>query len=222
MIKLDAAAARGGPSTTACAWWCCAALATISERRRSRPGGPPSNRAPRARAETLRRYWPWFCTIRTMSKPVVAMVDGYAVGGAFALVCASDLVCASERALFVPAFCQIGIVPEMGMMKLPRPGGAAARQRAAVLRRQDPRAPAVRLGRGEPRVPDGNARKPTRCGSRASWRGCRRVHPSHEEHHERALADGNAGSDAWKPESTASPFCTTTKAYAATMEKFAR
>ena len=37
---------------------------------------------------------------------------------AFALVCASDLVCASERALFVPAFCQIGIVPEMGMMKL--------------------------------------------------------------------------------------------------------
>ncbi|MFR3090384.1 MAG: hypothetical protein ACLTMP_00405 [Eggerthella lenta] len=57
------------------------------ERRRSRPGGLTEARG---RAKTLRRYLAVVRTIRTMSKPVVAMVDGYAVGGAFALVCASD------------------------------------------------------------------------------------------------------------------------------------
>ena len=36
-----------------------------------------------------------------------------------------------------------------------------------------------------------------------------------------ALADGNLEA-CLEAESTASPFCTTTKAYAATMEKFAR
>ena len=67
--------------------------------------GPALEPGPEGARKTLRRYLAVVRTIRTMSKPVVAMVDGYAVGGAFALVCASDLVCASERALFVPAFC---------------------------------------------------------------------------------------------------------------------
>ncbi len=67
---------------------------------------------------SLRRYLAAVRTIRQMAKPVIAMVDGYAVGGAFSLMLACDLVCVSDRVTVVPAFCAIGIIPEMGMMKL--------------------------------------------------------------------------------------------------------
>lgn len=66
---------------------------------------------------TLRPYLEVIRQVRRMSKPVIAMVDGYAVGGAFALMLACDLVCVSDRVQVVPAFCRIGIVPEMGLAK---------------------------------------------------------------------------------------------------------
>ena len=148
--------------------------------------GPALEPGPEGARKTLRRYLAVVRTIRTMSKPVVAMVDGYAVGGAFALVCASDLVCASERALFVPAFCQIGIVPEMGMMKLLPDLVGPQRAKELLFFGGKTRAPAVRLGRGEPRVPDGNARSRHAVVRAPAGGDARRVHPSHEEHHERA------------------------------------
>jgi 2-(1,2-epoxy-1,2-dihydrophenyl)acetyl-CoA isomerase len=52
-----------------------------------------------------------------MATPVIAMVDGFAVGGAFSLMLACDLACVSDRVQVVPAFCRIGIVPEMGLAK---------------------------------------------------------------------------------------------------------
>jgi len=66
---------------------------------------------------TLRPYLEVIRLLRRMSKPVIAMVDGYAVGGAFSLILACDLVCVSDRVQVVPAFCRIGIVPEMGLAK---------------------------------------------------------------------------------------------------------
>ena len=149
-----------------------------------------------------------------MAKPVIAMVDGYAVGGAFALALASDLVCASDRALFVPAFCQIGIMPEMGMCKfLPELVGA---QRAKELLFFGGKIPAQRL---------------------CDWGLVNRVFPASAFARElaampdasiqitkglvNALADDNLET-CLQAESTASPFCTTTRAYAATMERFAR
>jgi Enoyl-CoA hydratase/carnithine racemase len=66
---------------------------------------------------TLRPYLEVIRQIRRMAKPVIAMVDGYAVGGAFSLMLACDLVCVSDRVRVVPAFCKIGIVPEMGLAK---------------------------------------------------------------------------------------------------------
>ncbi|MFV0452855.1 MAG: enoyl-CoA hydratase/isomerase family protein [Propioniciclava sp.] len=66
---------------------------------------------------TLRPYLELIRQIRRMSKPVIAQVDGYAVGGAFSLMLACDLACVSDRVCVVPAFCQIGIVPEMGLAK---------------------------------------------------------------------------------------------------------
>ncbi len=66
---------------------------------------------------TLLPYLAAIQQVRRMAKPVIAMVDGFAVGGAFSLMLACDLVCVSDRAQVVPAFCRIGIVPEMALAK---------------------------------------------------------------------------------------------------------
>ena len=183
--------------------------------------GPALEPGPEGARKTLRRYLAVVRTIRTMSKPVVAMVDGYAVGGAFALVCASDLVCASERALFVPAFCQIGIVPEMGMMKLlPDLVGA---QRAKELLFFGGKIPALQLydwGVVNRVFPTETLEADTLWFAR-QLAGMPDASIHLTKNIMNALADGNLEA-CLEAESTASPFCTTTKAYAATMEKFAR
>lgn len=46
--------------------------------------------------------------------PVIAAVDGPAAGVGLAFALASDIVVASDRALLVPAFGRIGLVPEVG------------------------------------------------------------------------------------------------------------
>ena len=182
---------------------------------------PPSTPGPEARGKTLRRYLSVVRTMRTIAKPVVAMVDGYAVGGAFALACASDLVCASDRALFVPAFCQIGIIPEMGMMKLlPDLVGP---QRAKELLFFGGKIPAQQLqawGLVNRVFPAATLEEETLAFARelaampdASIQITKNIM--------NALADSSLEA-CLEAESTASPFCTTTKAYAATMEKFAR
>lgn len=78
--------------------------------------GPGEQTVEAARAQ-LQRYETVIRTIRQIGTPVVAMADGFVVGGAFSLLLACDLVCVSDRVRVVPAFCRIGIVPEMGMMK---------------------------------------------------------------------------------------------------------
>lgn len=66
--------------------------------------------------QSLRRYIRATKEIRSTSKPVIACVRGYAVGGAVSLMLASDLVCISENARIIPNFCKIGLIPEMGLM----------------------------------------------------------------------------------------------------------
>lgn len=78
----------------------------------------PQENTPEHARKTYRRYCTALSTIRSIAKPVIAMVDGYAVGGGFALMLASDMICISETAVIVPAFCQIGIAPEMGIVKM--------------------------------------------------------------------------------------------------------
>ncbi|HBR08088.1 MAG TPA: enoyl-CoA hydratase [Clostridiales bacterium] len=66
--------------------------------------------------KSLRRYIRAVNAIRSVGKPVIAMVRGYAVGGAVSLMLASDLVCLSEDAKIIPNFCKIGLIPELGLM----------------------------------------------------------------------------------------------------------
>jgi 2-(1,2-epoxy-1,2-dihydrophenyl)acetyl-CoA isomerase len=60
------------------------------------------------------RYHPIITGVRRMPKPVVAAVNGPAVGIGCSLALACDIVLAAESAYFVLAFVNIGLVPDGG------------------------------------------------------------------------------------------------------------
>ncbi|WP_205697590.1 enoyl-CoA hydratase/isomerase family protein [Conexibacter sp. SYSU D00693] len=60
------------------------------------------------------RYHPIITGLREMPKPVVAAVNGPAVGIGLSLALAADLVVARQSAYFLLAFVNIGLVPDGG------------------------------------------------------------------------------------------------------------
>jgi 2-(1,2-epoxy-1,2-dihydrophenyl)acetyl-CoA isomerase len=60
------------------------------------------------------RYHPIIAGLRTMPKPVVAAVNGPAVGIGLSLALAADLVVAKASAYFLLAFVNIGLAPDGG------------------------------------------------------------------------------------------------------------
>jgi len=70
-------------------------------------------------------YHPIIVGIRTMEKPVVAAVNGPAVGIGLSLALACDLVVAAESAYFLLAFVNIGLVPDGGRRCSCRPASAS-------------------------------------------------------------------------------------------------
>ena len=59
-------------------------------------------------------YHPNILAIRALEKPVLAAVNGPAAGAGLSFACACDLRIAADDATFVPAFINIGLVPDSG------------------------------------------------------------------------------------------------------------
>jgi 2-(1,2-epoxy-1,2-dihydrophenyl)acetyl-CoA isomerase len=93
------------------------------------------------------RYHPIITGIRTMPKPVLAAVNGPAVGIGLSLALAADLIVAAESAYFLLAFVNIGLVPDGGSSLLvPSRVGFARAMEMAMLGERIPAAQALEWG----------------------------------------------------------------------------
>lgn len=111
---------------------------------------------PDVRTALNERYHPIITGIRTMPKPVVAAVNGPAVGIGCSLALACDLVLAAESAYFLLAFVNIGLVPDGGSSVLvPERAGFARAAEMAMLGERIPAAQALEWGLVNRVVPDG-------------------------------------------------------------------
>lgn len=61
-----------------------------------------------------------YAELAGLRKPVIAAVNGMAVGGGFELVLAADLVVAAEHATFFLPETSVGVIPDAGSVRLPR------------------------------------------------------------------------------------------------------
>jgi 2-(1,2-epoxy-1,2-dihydrophenyl)acetyl-CoA isomerase len=102
---------------------------------------------PDVRAALTERYHPIITGIRTMPKPVVAAVNGPAVGIGCSLALACDLIVAAESAYFMLAFVNIGLVPDGGSSLLvPERVGVARAAEMAMLGERVPARQALEWG----------------------------------------------------------------------------
>jgi len=101
------------------------------------------------------RYHPIITGIRRMPKPVLAAVNGPAVGIGCSLALACDLIVARESAYFLLAFVNIGLVPDGGSSVLvPARAGHTRASEMALLGERIPAARALEWGLINRVVPD--------------------------------------------------------------------
>jgi 2-(1,2-epoxy-1,2-dihydrophenyl)acetyl-CoA isomerase len=66
-------------------------------------------------ADRLRStYHPNVHAVRALEKPVIAAVNGPAAGAGLSFACVCDIRVAAESATFIPAFVNIGLIPDSG------------------------------------------------------------------------------------------------------------
>ncbi len=75
---------------------------------------------PEGAARQLNESLRFLTSPERLRKPVIAAVNGYALGGGFELALACDFVIASEKASFGVPEPTLGVVPGMAMQRLPK------------------------------------------------------------------------------------------------------
>jgi 2-(1,2-epoxy-1,2-dihydrophenyl)acetyl-CoA isomerase len=88
---------------------------------------PAEDGRPNIRKELEQIYHPVILGVRRLPKPVVAAVNGPAVGIGCSLALACDLVLAAESAFFSLAFVNIGLMPDGGATAFVPPAVGKAR-----------------------------------------------------------------------------------------------
>ncbi|MBA3328269.1 MAG: enoyl-CoA hydratase [Solirubrobacterales bacterium] len=110
--------------------------------RQSTPDGHPD-----LEAILHERYHPIIATIRHMPKPVVAALNGGAVGVGCGIALACDLLVAKESAYLLLAFVNIGLVPDGGSsLFIPARAGMARAAEMAMLGERVPARQALEWG----------------------------------------------------------------------------
>jgi cyclohexa-1,5-dienecarbonyl-CoA hydratase len=87
-----------------------------------------------------------FRLLAQISRPVIAVVDGPALGGGCELVAACDIVIASERARFGQPEIKLGVFPPVAAILLPRVIGEKRARELIMLGDMIDAAEALRLG----------------------------------------------------------------------------
>jgi 2-(1,2-epoxy-1,2-dihydrophenyl)acetyl-CoA isomerase len=124
--------------------------ADLKEQRSGGDGGVPD-----LSARLKEIYHPIITGLREMPKPVVAAVNGPAVGIGCSLALAADLIVAAESAYFLLAFVNIGLVPDGGSTAfLPARVGYARAAEMAMLGERIPAERALEWGLVNRVVPD--------------------------------------------------------------------
>jgi 2-(1,2-epoxy-1,2-dihydrophenyl)acetyl-CoA isomerase len=107
----------------------------------------PEDGMPNIRKELHEVYHPIIAGVRRLEKPVVAAVNGPAVGIGASLAFACDLVLAAESAFFGLAFVNIGLMPDGGStLFVPAAVGKARAFEMALLGSRIPAAKALEWG----------------------------------------------------------------------------
>ena len=108
---------------------------------------PAEDGMPDIRKELHDIYHPVIASVRDLPKPVVAAVNGPAVGIGCSLALACDLVMAAESAFFGLAFVKIGLMPDGGSTAFVPPAiGKARAFQMALLGERVPAAQALDWG----------------------------------------------------------------------------
>jgi 2-(1,2-epoxy-1,2-dihydrophenyl)acetyl-CoA isomerase len=107
----------------------------------------PEDGMPNIRKELHEVYHPIIAGVRRLEKPVVAAVNGPAVGIGASLALACDLVLAAESAFFGLAFVNIGLMPDGGStLFVPAAVGKARAFEMALLGSRIPAVKALEWG----------------------------------------------------------------------------
>src|ERR687894_2974795 len=107
----------------------------------------PDDGMPNIRKELHELYHPIIAGVRRLEKPVVAAVNGPAVGIGASLAFACDLVLAAESAFFGLAFVNIGLMPDGGStLFVPAAVGKARAFQMALLGERVPAQQALEWG----------------------------------------------------------------------------